>query len=69
VNEANTSCLKHRAVNDSISLPKDYFFNSLIGIMLMNILDGRTTANDSDESEINFFAIYFFRTMNNRYLD
>jgi hypothetical protein len=37
--------------------------------MLMNILDGGTTANDSDESEINFFAIYFFRTMNNRYLD
>ena len=35
----------------------------------MNILDGGTTANDSDDSEINFFAIFFFRTMNNRYLD
>jgi hypothetical protein len=25
----------------------------------MSILDGRSTANDGDESEINFFAIFF----------
>jgi hypothetical protein len=50
-------------------LTKRLFFNSLKGRMLMNILDGGTTANDSDDSEINFFAIFFFRTINNRYLD
>ena len=50
-------------------LTKRLFFNSLKGRMLWNIFDGGTTANDSDDSEINFFAIFFFRTMNNRYLD
>lgn len=41
-------------------LTKRLFFNSLKGRMLMNIFDGGTTANDSDDNEINFFAIYFF---------
>jgi hypothetical protein len=41
-------------------LTKRLIFNSLKGRMLMNILDGGATANESDDSEINFFAIFFF---------